>query len=143
MKRLLYIPLFLVCLLSCKEDNDSSPMQSMTFQTMSGAWRSAEVEKSSLGNGSTWEPIAAAQSDTLVFRSDGVILNANGKPRCCAPNTLTVNGRLYDVKPTSALPANADCELVNCVTCPTWEISWEGNQMIIGTCNSPKTKYVR
>lgn len=143
MKRLLYLPLVLACLLSCKEDSDSGPMQALTFQTMSGRWHSAEVEKSSLGNGGTWEPIAAAQSDTLIFRSDGVILNADGKPRCCAPTTLTIDGKLFDVKPTSALPANAACEFVNCVTCPTWEISWQGNQMIIATCTSPRTKYVR
>ncbi len=143
MKRLLYIPLVLVWLLSCKKDsvNDLSP--NYAFSAVSGIWHSVEVERSSLDNKSTWEPIDAAKSDSLIFRTDGVVLNADGTPRCCAPATMIINGTLLDVKPQTALPNNPQCELLNCITCPTWEISISDDQLIIATCNSPRMKYVR
>lgn len=144
MKRLLYIPLVLVWLLSCKKESADDPMQfGATFKTIAGPWHSIEVEKSSLNNQNTWEPVASAKSDSLIFRNDGVVLNADGTPRCCAPTTLTINGQLLDVRPQSALPNNPQCELLNCITCPTWEISWNDDQLIIGSCNSPRIKYVR
>lgn len=143
MKRLLYIPVVLVWLLSCQKDADSDPTAMLYFSTISGPWHSIEAERSSLDNKSVWEPIPATQSDTLIFRNDGVILNADGKPRCCAPGTLTINGTLRDVKPQTALPGNPECALLNCVTCPTWEISWNDDQLIISTCNTPRIKYVR
>lgn len=143
MKRLLYIPVVLVWLLSCNSSTDSDPTVLNSFSTVSGQWYSIEAERSSLDNKSVWEAIPATQTDTLIFRGDGVILNADGKPRCCAPSTLTINGRLLDVKPQTALPGNPECALLNCVTCPTWEISWNDDQMIISTCNSPRVKYVK
>lgn len=143
MKRLLYIPLVLVWLLSCKKDSVGDLSPNYAFSTVSGIWHSVEVERSSLDNKSTWEPIEAAKSDSLIFRIDGVVLNADGTPRCCAPATMIINGNLLDVKPQTALPNNPQCELLNCITCPTWEISLSDDQLIIGTCNSPRTKYVR
>ncbi|GGM80906.1 hypothetical protein GCM10010967_10910 [Dyadobacter beijingensis] len=113
------------------------------FTTVSGLWHSIEIERSSLDNKSSWEPIAATQSDSLIFRSDGVVLNANGTPRCCAPATMIINGALLDVKPLTALPSNPQCELLNCITCPTWEVSLSDDQLILNTCNSPRVKYVR
>ena len=143
MKRLLYIPLVLVCLLSCKKDSIGDMSPGALFTTVSGPWHSIEIERSSLDNKSTWEPIAASKSDTLIFRGDGVVLNVNGTPRCCAPATMIINGTLLDVKPQAALPNNPQCELLNCITCPTWEISLSDDQLIIGTCSSPRTRYVR
>jgi hypothetical protein len=143
MKRLLYIPLVLVWLLSCKKERDGDLSPALAFNSVSGIWHSIEVERSSLDNKSTWEPVAAAKSDSLIFRTDGVVLNANGTPRCCAPATMIINGNLLDVKPQTALPNNPQCELLNCITCPTWEISLSDDQLIIGTCNSPRMKYVR
>lgn len=145
MRRLLYIPLVLVCLLSCKEDSDRDAMQPAitAFRSVSGTWHSVEIERSSLDNKNAWEQIPAAKSDTLVFRTDGVVLNANGTPRCCAPASLIINGELADIKPQSMLPNNPQCELLNCITCPAWEISMTADQMIISTCSSPRVKYVR
>ncbi|MGV3601495.1 MAG: hypothetical protein ACO1N1_09850 [Dyadobacter fermentans] len=144
MKRLLYIPLVLVWLLSCKKDSDSDGVFNGigTFRTIEGRWHSVEIERSSLDNKSNWEPIANANSDTLIFRNDGVVLNADGSPRCCAPPTLIINGQLLDVKPLTALPNNPLCQ-TNCITCPTWEMSWNADQLIISTCSTPKMKYVR
>lgn len=143
MKRLLYIPLVLVWLLSCKKERNGDLYPALAFTSVSGIWHSIEIERSSLDNKSTWEPIAASKSDSLIFRTDGVVLNVNGTPRCCAPATMIINGTLLDVKPQIALPNNPQCELLNCITCPTWEISLSDDQLIIGTCNSARVKYVR
>ncbi|SDH04326.1 hypothetical protein SAMN04487996_12781 [Dyadobacter soli] len=143
MKRLLYIPLILVWLLSCKKDSFDDLAPNAAFSGVTGVWHAIEIERSSLDNKSTWEPIAAAKSDSLIFRGDGVVLNVDGTPRCCAPATMIINGQLVDVKPQTALPNNAQCEKLNCVTCPTWEISLSDDQLIIGTCNAPRMKYVR
>ncbi|MHA4742158.1 hypothetical protein [Dyadobacter sp. MSC1_007] len=142
MKSLLYISLIGLLSLSCKKDSgDVYPQAS--FSTISGKWHSIEMERSSLDNKSVWEPIAAAQSDTIVFRGDGVILNADGSPACCAPTSLIINGQLIDIRPQSGLPVNPLCATVNCVNCPTWEVSWNDDQLIITTCNAPRVKYVR
>lgn len=133
----------LVWLLSCKTERSGDLYPALAFTSVSGIWHSIEIERSSLDNKSTWEPIAASKSDSLIFRADGVVLNANGTPRCCAPATMIINGTLLDVKPQIALPNNPQCELLNCITCPTWEISLSDDQLIIGTCNSARVKYVR
>ena len=144
MKRLLYIPLVLVWLLSCKKETADDPMQfGIALKSIAGPWHSIEVERFSLDNKSTWEPIPANQTDTLIFRADGVVLNTDGRPRCCAPGTLIINGQLLDVKPQTALPSNPECELLNCITCPSWEISWNDDQLIVGSCNSARTRFVR
>jgi len=132
-----------VWLLSCKKDSVGDMLPNAAFGDVSGVWHSIEVERSSLDNKSSWEPIEAAKSDSLIFRGDGVVLNADGSPRCCAPATLIINGTLLDVKPQIALPNNPQCEKLNCITCPTWEVSMSDDQLIIGTCNAPRMKYVR
>ncbi|WP_353721427.1 hypothetical protein [Dyadobacter sp. 676] len=143
MKRLLYLPLVLVWLLSCQKESAGDLAPNYAFATVSGPWHSIEVERSSLDNKSTWEPIEASKSDTLIFRGDGVVLNADGTPRCCAPATMIINGTLLDVKPQTALPNNPQCELLQCVACPSWEISLSDDQLILAPCNSPRVKYVR
>lgn len=142
MKSLLYTSLICVLLLSCKKDSGDVFPQA-TFSTMSGQWHSIEKERSSLDNKSNWESIPAAQSDTIVFRGDGVILNVDGSPACCAPTSLIVNGQLLDIRPQSGLPVNPVCASITCVNCPTWEISWTDDQMIVTTCNAPRVKYIR
>lgn len=143
MKRLLYIPLFLILLLSCKKDSIDGASSYMDFQTIQGAWHLIEIERTSLDNKNVWESVSSAQSDTLTFRGDGVILYTDGTPACCSPKSLIINGQLLDIKPQAALPANPLCALVNCVYCPTWEISLSDDQLIVSSCNSQKRKYVR
>lgn len=118
-------------------------MHANDLTSIAGSWKLIEVERLSLSNASVWEPVPAAQADTLVFRADGVILNPDGTPRCCAPKSLIINGELMDIKPQFAIPANPICALVNCVYCPTWELSWNDDVLIVSSCLGSKTKYVR
>lgn len=118
---------------------------SASIQSIAGIWKLAEVERASLNNQNVWEPVPAAQADTLVFRNDGVILNPDGSPRCCAPKSLIINGTLLDIVPQTAIPANPICASVNCVYCPTWELSWNDDVLIITSCigTIAKSKYIR
>ena len=143
MKRLLYIPFFIALLIACKKDS-MDVYNSASFTTIEGKWYLAAIEKKPINGGTNaWEPIKPNQADTLIFRADGVILQTDGKPACCAPGSLIINGNLLDVKPQTALAPNPICASVNCINCTTWEIFMSGNEMIINPCNFPRTKYVR
>jgi hypothetical protein len=142
MKRLLYFSLLITLLFACRKDGMET-MNTAGVNSMAGRWKLAEVERASINNNNFWEPVTAAQADTLVFRADGVMLNPDGTPRCCAPKSLIINGSLMDIKPQTAIPANPACALVNCVYCPTWELTWTGDVLIISSCMSARAKYVR
>jgi hypothetical protein len=143
MKQLLYIPLFLVLLLSCKKDSIDGATSFADFLTIQGSWHLIEIERTSLDNKNVWESVSATKADTLIFRTDGVILNTDGTPACCAPKSLIINNQLMDIKPQQALPANPLCAAVNCVNCPTWELSLSDDQLIVSSCNNLRRKYVR
>lgn len=144
MKRLLYIPFAIAVLLACKKDSMDAVNSAALFTSIEGKWYLSAIERKSIaGTINNWEPVKPNQADTLIFRSDGVILQTDGKPACCAPGSLIINGNLMVVKPQTALPANLVCASVNCVNCPTWEIFMSGNEIIVNSCNSPRLKFVR
>ncbi|MCE7066813.1 hypothetical protein [Dyadobacter sp. CY326] len=144
MKRLLYIPLCIALLLSCTEKEDMSAMTAYAFETIQGKWYLTAVEKNSIdGTKNIWEQVAAGKADTLVFRADGVVLDASGKPACCVPGAFIINGNLMEVRPQTAVPANPLCASVNCVNCPSWDIQLNGNEMIMTQCNKPRLKFIR
>lgn len=111
--------------------------------SITGPWRLIEVEKGLAAGQTSWAPVAAGRGDTLSFRSDGVVLDGQGKPICCGPNTLIINGGIMPVKPQQPLAANPACAQVNCVGCTTWELQFIGNELILTICNSQRMKYVR
>ena len=146
MKRLLYITLSMLVFLACKKDSMDAGIQSMgNFMSIQGKWYLSAIERTSIDNAQrTWEPAAAANVDTLMFRTDGVMLDSSGQPACCAPGKLIINGNLLEVKPQTALPPNPLCALVNCPSCSSWDIEYLDNEMIITPCNNnPRRKYVR
>lgn len=143
MKKLLYIPLFIWCLIACNsQEMDSISMFADVAQSMSGAWRLDAVERG-MGNQKSWEKVDSTRADTLTFRTDGVILDTKGLPRCCSPTSLVINGQLVEIKPSMAVPANPLCASVNCVSCATWDIQLSANEMIVAPCNMSRLKYVR
>lgn len=143
MKRLLYIPFCIMLMLSCKKDSMDT-LSAADFLSIQGKWYLSATEKNAInGTKNVWEPIEPSKADTLVFRSDGIILDPDGKPACCAPGILIINGVVMDVKPQIALPANPLCALVNCGNCPSWEIQLSGSEMIVKPCNNPRLKFVR
>jgi hypothetical protein len=139
MKWLIYLLLFLA--ISCK-DEEMSHFASARLETLTGAWRLTAEEQGFVGQ-ITWQVIESDSTTDLKFRRDGVILNSLGLPFCCAPNALTINGKFLEIKPIEPLPANVECQLVNCPNCPIWDIVVTDNEMILSSCNAARRRYVR
>jgi hypothetical protein len=90
-----------------------------------------------------WQPVSASQPVYMTFRSDGVVLDGDGKANCCGPKELKVNGSLFEIKPQTEVTFNMNCASVDCYGCPVLDIEYAGNEMIINTCFSTRIKYVR
>ena len=78
MKRLLYIPFCIAMLLCCKESDSMDAINTASFTTMQGKWYLTAVERNALNGQNVWEQITPGKADTLVFRPDGVVLDASG-----------------------------------------------------------------
>ncbi|KAA0991289.1 hypothetical protein [Dyadobacter aurulentus] len=133
----LTIPLFL---LACKKD---SPKPDPTIQTIVGTWKHTAYEKNVNGV-KTWAPIDV-EPHYMTFRSDGLIVDSNGLPQCCAPKAYYVNGVLFEVQPKETVPVNDQCGLVDCISCDTWNIEQTENELIVTICqpHNLKSKYIR
>ena len=139
MLRQVYILIFLLIVLSCKQDSlDAQP----NFDSISGIWVLKEVETGSYGQ-KYWTAFAGQTSRKFIFRGDGAVLGADSLLICCAPTSLLVNKQLLEIKPATAPPVNPLCALVNCAPCPQWDIEWKRNELIILYCNGEREKYVR
>jgi hypothetical protein len=141
MKQILFLLAFSVMLLNCKKDrNDPSP----EVAGIVGRWQLTEIEKTENGQKTWLSAVYYDQPTYLNFRNDGVLLDGKELPYCCAPDSLNVNGVPFKVVPKADLPVNPTCALVDCATCPTWNIQQNGDEMIVESCATfPRHKYVR
>jgi hypothetical protein len=141
MKQFIYLSLLLMMLSNCKESEDTPPM-SLATQTVSGKWLLKETEQ--IVNGKlVWQPSNALSPGYIIFRSDGVIMNEEGKVSCCAPKLLNINNKQFEIKPDKAFEYAEDCSQIFCGSCPVWDIELKGDEMIISPCQVPRNKYVR
>jgi hypothetical protein len=127
MKRYLYTLLIPFLLLNCKE-REPEPLPAI--KEIVGKWRLDAIEKTVNGQ-TAWEKVSYDQPWYLVFRFDGVILDGNGLPYCCAPETLIVNGAPFKIKPRAEIPENPQCYLVDCASCPSWDLEQKENELIL------------
>lgn len=141
MFRQLYIILFLFIILSCKDDSDAF-LAEADFFSITGTWRLAEIEKGTFGQ-KYWEAANSQPSDNLIFTSNGAVLDSDSLKRCCSPTSLLINGQLFNVQPNATLAPNPVCAVINCVSCPTWEIEWKNDEIIIAYCDGSREKYTR
>ena len=141
MLRQLYFILFLFILLCCKEDSDALLPQAYFF-SIAGTWRLTEIEKGTFGQ-KYWEPANVKPSDNIIFIANGSVLDSDSLKRCCSPTSLLINGQLLDIPPSTTLAPNPICAVVNCVSCPTWEIEWKNDELIISYCDGSRQKYTR
>jgi hypothetical protein len=139
MKWLFYI--FLVLVLSCKNE-ETAPFSSTRLEALTGTWMLVAEEQGFVGQIS-WQSLKPDSTANVTFRSDGVMFNAKGLPACCAPTSLTVNGKFVEIKPVGPLPANIECQLITCHNCQIWDIVLTGNEMIISSCSAARRRYVR
>ncbi|WP_221393325.1 hypothetical protein [Dyadobacter sp. NIV53] len=117
-------------------------MPQASFSSVAGTWRLIEIEKGGFGQ-KIWEVAAVNSAKNLVFREDGAILDSRNLSVCCGPTSLLINGDFFEIKPALAIAVNPLCAVVNCTSCPTWEIEWNKNQLIISYCDGTREKYAR
>jgi hypothetical protein len=140
MKKLLYFSFLFILLSGCKDKDDKEPVP--LIKPIIGKWLVAETEVTVNGT-KVWQPASASQSVYVIFRSDGVVLNGDGKANCCGTKELKVNGSIFEIKPETEVAFYINCELVNCYACPVLDIEYAGNEMIINTCFGTRIKYFR
>lgn len=140
MLRQLYILVFLFLLQSCTSDSDS--ITPADLNSITGTWRLIQIEKGGFGQ-KYWESAVSTSADYLIFRADGVVLDADSLAKCCGPTSFLINNQLFEIKPSQAVTVNPLCAVVNCASCPTWEIQWKQNELIISYCDGSREKYAR
>jgi len=141
MKRLFYIPLFLLIALACSDDKDAVQADS-AIPNSDTKWLLTETEQNVNGK-KVWTAVNTLQPEYIIFRYDGVILNGDGKASCCSPKSLLINNKTFEIKPQSEISYNVDCAAVFCAPCPVWDVEMNGSEMIIAQCQNPRNKYIR
>jgi hypothetical protein len=142
MKQILFLLAFSMMWSGCKKDSNDDPLPEVAG--IAGKWRHTETEKTENGK-TSWSPVVNYDEPTYIsFRYDGVIVDNEGLPQCCGPDSLKINGVPFKIVPKSDLPVNPACAYVDCVGCAIWEITQTGDELIISTCGTfPRHKYVR
>jgi hypothetical protein len=141
MKRIVYILLLPILLVGCKKHDFETPPE---IKALVGKWRLQAVEKTVNGQ-TVWEEVSAADVSTFTIRFDGVLLGSDGLPPCCGLDRYSVDGVPYVVKPQMKVPYNAECELLNCASCPR-NMTIENKELIVTSmCEKSisRAKYVR
>jgi hypothetical protein len=126
MKGYLYIFLIPLLLLNCKKKPEPLP----AIENIVGRWRLDAMEKTVNGQ-KIWEKVSYDPPAYLTFRFDGVSLDGNGLPLCCAPDSLIVEGTPFKIKPQTKVPENPQCHLVDCASCSYWNLEQKGNELIL------------
>lgn len=139
MKKLILFVFVLLALVNCK--NNGPELKNV--DSLTGKWRLISNGQRTSAGQTVWEDVPLDKTHRFSFRSDGVILDQNSLPSCCAPKSLRVNGAFFTIKPKMPLPINPMCAAVNCAPCETWDIAQQGNEITIISCGSLQSKYVR
>lgn len=141
MKQFLYALLLPILLVGCKKDDFETPP---VIKELVGKWRLQAIEKTVDGQ-TVWEEVPAKEADTFTIRFDGILLGSDGLPPCCGLNRYSVDGVPYVVKPQVKVPYNAQCELLNCASCPRNMVVDKSELLVISTCEKSiiRSKYVR
>ena len=140
MKNLLLALMFTLVLIACKSDN---PKPAMEIEGIVGSWKYVATEKI-VNEIPTW--VAVNGDYNVTFRQDGVIIDSRGLPNCCAPKAYQVNGLWFKIKNETAQEISNKCGLVECMGCPTWNITQTGDELIIFSGCEPRvivSKYIR
>jgi hypothetical protein len=140
MKYLLFAMMIPLVLFACKNED---PAPEPDIAPIVHKWKLTAYENTVNGE-NIWVPIDS-EPIYISFRFDGLILDSNGLPSCCAPKAYYVNGAFFEVKPKAAVPLNPHCSMVFCMSCTTLNIEQIGDELILSGCDSSmsRSKYVR
>ncbi|AEI47597.1 hypothetical protein [Runella slithyformis] len=136
--RNILLVLFLTVLFSCREKKLSPE----DIQPLVGTWRLEAVEPAEEVN--RWEIVPLQNAYYFKVRYDGVILDANGLPTCCAPKYLKTGKKVFLIEPKEAISQNPQCALVLCLACDTWNMDLQGDTLIVSYCEgNGRNRFVR
>ena len=122
--------------LACKKDDPEAQLGKIA-----GTWEL--VAREELANGEyIWKDVQPASYNMLVIRPDGQVEDINGRPPCCGPNSLSIDGNLVKIPPREKAP-DSWCQTVKCGACETWEIETRENQITVSACGSSRTRYMK
>ena len=140
MKSTKYLVLALwALLLGCHRVEKVSPE---ALKPLVGRWQLVAYEQNQ-GGVTTWVEVPAAEASILLVRYDGVLLNGQGLPWCCAPPTIQLNGTLIEIIPRAEVPRNPTCDLVDCMGCATLDLDLDADTLLLTNCSGGQMRYLR
>ncbi len=117
------ILLLFLLFLGCKKDPEPSPI----IKEIVGRWRLVATEYTENGKTTRTEATTASY---LIFRFDGLIVDKDGLPGCCAPGSLIVNGAPFQIKPLAPVPRNDACARTSCAACDHLDLTQDRDTLI-------------
>jgi len=137
MKKISILIVMLFAMAGCKK-HEPNPIPEIA--PIMSKWRPVERIDS---KGDTIS-VASEQTDFLVFRFDGVIVNEAGYKPCCSPNSYILNGQRFEVKPQAPVQEDPSCIYVDCFVCQDTKITQlSENELLIEYCLGNSIKFVR
>ncbi len=140
MKKRIYLVLIVLALGCQDKDNFSFGIGPLLI----GKWELLAYEQTLTDGTKEWKEVDSSVSEpALIVRSDGALLNGNGKAYCCISyEKYTINDMVYFVKPEESVPYNEECTLVYCGTCSDHQFEVKGEELIWTRCGS-RSRYRR
>ncbi len=139
MKTVTYL-LVLLAILSCRRDNDIRPREA---DILVGKWDRIAYE-TPMRRGEVWVETPGDGIPDLIVRSDGVLLDSQGRGLCVQPDQLLVNGKVWKVKSQSPVPINEGCYLAYTTLCESMEFQvTDDNLLSLGCSGKYATRYRR
>ena len=140
MKKISYL-ILLPLVLGCQREREITPR---AVQLIEGTWEAIAWNPPSNGNEEWKEIDHDKRSWRLIFRSDGIPVDADGLGMCCPPNSLLINGNLFFIKPKLPLPSNGSkCAGLWCRFCETIEIQVTDDNLLWTDCIGVSIRYRR
>jgi hypothetical protein len=143
MKSIITFLLLAFILSDCRKKNDPERESTAISDNLAGSWMLVGQETTVDGK-KVWGPVPTAQKNVFTIRYDGVLLDDAGLPFCCGPSSFLINGVPFQIVPREKVPENPTCAFVSCAACPTWEIEYQPNEIIVSYCGAiARAKFTR
>lgn len=142
MKQLVFYFLPILLLSGCKsrEEKPEADVSALT-----GSWRHVALYREDENGKLAWQDIDEESQRSLTFRSDGALVDHNGKSLCCMPAVFYLNGKRFDTVFPEEAEAQPNCAYVLCGICEAFYLDYDGDELVISGCSpsGSKNRYVK